>query len=607
MNKLLSDSIFSHNDSIEIEKNFKRKCPKEKIYVKRMKEELELIISKNLARHVLRVCEILNLLENVPHIIRGSYGSSLICYLLGITNIDPIKENISFSRFLNIYKTKLPDFDIDIPHIKHDLAFRKISKKWGNKVARISNHVTYGEKEATRKAIKEMGFNKIVPKTKCNSNFFKDEDKKKELIKKIASIKNTFKCYSLHCGGIIFFDQDIPKELIVNNKNKDIQQIKYNKDDVDKKGIFKIDILSNRGLTQLFDISNMPIENYPNGDHKVVELLCSGKNIGLTFGESPLVKKLLCFTKPKNINDLAKCLAIIRPMASGDNINNKKIKKTDVTDEIDFDNLLSSSIIFDDDAIQYIQKIIGCTEEIADKYRRSFGKSDWKEINKFCWILKNKKNISSQDCDKIKQKLLNLRKYSFCKSHAFSYAKLVWALAYQKVYNPALFWLSTLNNCDSMYRSWVYFREAKNVGLILTLGKKPWVLNNNTLISSSSIEYDGKLSMRDQIKQYGYWINDNFLDGCSVNVTNANISKVKFVGLIATGRITRKYKDNKCTYHTYITIGYANCRYIDIIIDSFVFFWNYDIIKGEGIFKELDKESRYGVIHTNIHKLEKLN
>lgn len=603
---LLSDPIFSHQDAIKMAKQFKRKCPKDKIYINRMKDELELIIGKNLTDNILRVCEILDLLKNIPHIIRGSSGSSLICFFLGITNIDPIKENISFSRFLNIYRTKLPDFDIDIPHTKHELAFKKISKKWGNKVARISNHVMYGEKGAVRKAIKEMGYNKRVPKNKCNINFFPEEEKKKELIKKISEIKNTFKCYSLHCGGIIFFDQDIPKELLINNDNNNIQQIKYNKDDIDEKGIFKVDILSNRGLTQLFGISDQAIEDYPDNDPKIEELLCKGKNIGLTFGESPLVKKLCCFVKPKNIKDLAKCLAIIRPMASGDN---KKKKKVEVEDDIE-DNFIESSIIFDDDAIQYIQKLINCDEGIADKYRRAFGKGNWKEINKFCWILKNNKNISVNDCEKIKLKLLNLRKYSFCKSHAFSYAKLVWALSYQKVYNPKLFWLSTLNNCESMYRPWVHYREAKMAGLKLTLGRRPWKLKDDgeTLISVFSDNNNSKkLTMSQQFNMYGYWIENKFYEDCGVNIVDHQSLKVKFSGLIAIGRISRKYVDKSYKYYTYITIGYQNSYYIDIVIDKYVNFWDYDKIEGHGIFKELDKQANYGIINAISYKTLKIS
>ena len=129
----MDNPIFTHPESVILAKKFKRKCKKESEYIKRLGLELELIIEKKLTGNVIRVTEILDLLDKVPHIIRGSSGSSLICYLLGITNIDPIEYNISFARFLNYYRSKLPDFDIDIPHIKHETAFKKINKEWYKK------------------------------------------------------------------------------------------------------------------------------------------------------------------------------------------------------------------------------------------------------------------------------------------------------------------------------------------------------------------------------------------------------------------------------------------------------------------------------------------
>ena len=77
----------------------------------------------------------------IPHVTRGSCGSSLVCYLLGISNVDPIKHDIKFERFLNIYRDKLPDIDLDFPHYLRDEVFLKLELKWPNQVARISNHV----------------------------------------------------------------------------------------------------------------------------------------------------------------------------------------------------------------------------------------------------------------------------------------------------------------------------------------------------------------------------------------------------------------------------------------------------------------------------------
>ena len=588
--EFICDPVFSHNDAITLAKKFQRKCPKTKQYVERLGMELRLIIEKKLTNNILRVTEILELLHKIPHIIRGSSGSSLVCYLLGITDIDPIKYNISFARFLNHYRSKLPDFDIDIPHIKHELAFKKINKKWGNQVARISNHVSYGQKSAIRKAIKELGFNKRVPKKDCNLNFFKDEDKKKELEKKTKELTGQFKNYSLHCGGIIFQEEGFTDDILIKTKDQVIQQVNYNKDDVDKKDIFKIDILSNRGLTQLFDISKTPIENYPDSDPKVIELLKSGKNIGLTFCESPGMRKILCLNKPKNIFELAECLSLIRPMAS----ESKSVM-------IEEESSRKSDLKFDDDAIQYISQLLNCDEGIADKYRRAFSKSNWKEINLFMWKIKD-----NPQKEKIKKKLLNLRKYSFCKSHAISYAKLVWALAYNKVYNPAEFWVSTLNNCHSMYRSWVHFREAKIDGKVnLELGHFPFVLDvdTNTIRPVNKVK-EKNLCQKEQLNKYGYWISDEFYEGCSVQVLDKEKSLVKFTGLLACGRWCRKWIKGKYKFYTYLTIGYKNGFYIDLKIDDkWISTKNANIIEGTGTFIEVDKSAKYGYISVEKCKM----
>ena len=171
-----------------IKSKFKRKCPNHSEYKDRLERELRLIIEKKFVDYILKICEILDLIKSVPHIIRGSSGSSLVCYLLGITDIDPVKERISFARFLNEYRNSMPDIDMDFPHNHRDKIFTKIFEKWNN-VVRISNHVLYGQKSAIRKALKDMDIKGRIPKSKCNLNYFSDKEKKKELIKKVDELK----------------------------------------------------------------------------------------------------------------------------------------------------------------------------------------------------------------------------------------------------------------------------------------------------------------------------------------------------------------------------------------------------------------------------------
>jgi hypothetical protein len=228
-------------------------------------------------------------------------------------------------------------------------------------------------------------------------------------------------------------------------------------------------------------------------------------------------------------------------------------------------------------------------------------------MNVFGYLIKD-----MDDNDSIMDDLEGLQKYSFCKSHAYSYAQLCWALAYSKAHTPKKFWRSALNNCHSMYRTWVHFWEANKSGLELTLGTKPWKIKNNKLIGyGKDIIKNKKLQNLDnpivQYKNYGYWTQPQFLS----NLYLKKISKhkndniiVEFRGLIATGR---KYynrnlrkKNDGCTF---ITIGYGTGKYIDITITG-LYSLNSDIVSGMGILKKYIDNCNYYSIDVTQHKFE---
>lgn len=342
--------------SVIIDK-FVRKCPETNEYKERLEKEINLIIQKNFVQYILQVCEILELVGDIPHIIRGSSGSSLVCWLLGITTIDPVSNSICFSRFLNEFRNSMPDIDMDFPHNQRNKIFYQIFARWPN-VVRISNYVKYKDNGAIRKALKEMGVEGRIEKSRCNLNYWKAKEKKTELAKRVIEIKGKFKTYSLHCGGIIFFTNlsDMSKYKIVD------RQILLNKVDVELEGFYKIDILANRGLSQLINIDSKPLDQYDFNDSKTIQLLQSGNNIGLTFGESPGMRKIFSTLKPKTVMDIAKCLALIRPGTTDE--------KADTIED------LYDKIIFDDDAIKYIQNLLGCSESRADNIRRIYSKGN---------------------------------------------------------------------------------------------------------------------------------------------------------------------------------------------------------------------------------------
>ena len=228
---------------------FIRELPNDKKYEDRLAEELDIIAKLGFAKHFLRVVEILNLTSDIPHITRGSAGSSLICWLLGISDVDPIAEHIPLSRFMNPKREDLPDIDLDFPHWKQETVMNRIFKKWAGQSARVSNYVTYKEKSARREAAKRLG-----AKGKLKRNF-KFEEVVPEFVEDAERLSNKLmgkkRCISKHCGGILIFDTKVPKSLI-NGENQ-ILLDKYETEDLEH---FKIDILANRGLSQLWEISN---------------------------------------------------------------------------------------------------------------------------------------------------------------------------------------------------------------------------------------------------------------------------------------------------------------------------------------------------------------
>lgn len=571
------------DENCDIRQLFIRKIPNLTVYHERLDYELNLLKRKNLFYHLIQAIQILNITKNIPHVTRGSCGSSLVCYLLGISHIDPILNNIKFSRFLNEYRNNLPDIDLDFPHNLRDEVFLKIELQWPGKVARISNHVYYHEKSALRQAIRNAGIHKFIGKndinkeistmTKETQKFINDEKKR---------LDNTFKCYSLHCGGIVYYPNGVPEEILINKNISSIKQINMNKHEVAKDKNFKIDILSSRGLSQLYEINKfslkgMEFEDFQY-DKQTFDMLHRGDNIGITLAESPLMRLAFIKFKPKSLYDLAVCLSIIRPAAKdAKNVN---------PDFININNK-NDLIIFDDDAIDIISKTCKISEEDADKYRRAFAKGDKTGISEFKRVIDNlsddnewKKNIM--------RKLSNLSRYGFCKAHAFSYAQLIWKLAYMKAHHPYEFWKASLNNCDSSYKKWVHLYEARRAGI--DVYKKNLKKDDVSIYAVNRRKKIINYTPLQQLKLYGYWdmVNDDFFPECYLNIEN---NVYQFNGIIASSRL-KKTSNKDSLLMLFIGVYSQGKKYIQVNISNLKYFDTKKVgIKGSGkCISQLDKQ-----------------
>lgn len=586
--KELRDKSLALEDSLVLEDSLRNvvkgkfvRSYDDTLHTARLKLELDLFEEKDLFPYLLRAVEILELTDHIAHVTRGSCGSSLTCYLLGISHVDPVKYNISFARFLNTFRDTLPDIDFDFPYHVRDEVFMKIEERWPNQVARISNHVHYHEKSALRAALRESGVRHFVKKSGVKHEISKlDASVQKRIRERVQELDNTFRCYSLHCGGIVFYPEGVPKNLKLDNDSI-MSQISLDKRDVAEQKNFKIDILASRGISQLLDTSDtIDFENFQY-DEETFDMLAHGDNIGITLGESPLMRSTLMKVLGaghRSIEGIALCLAIIRPAAA-------EARSSPTLD----------GLVYDDDAIRLIADLFSCSESEADQKRRQIAKGKGSEV--FADVDRTKEN--RQIIDQLK----HLRKYGFCKAHAYSYAQLVWHLALAKRHRPEQFWRATLKHCKSSYRKWVHIHHARQHNVLFQ--------QIHTTDSDVSIYAENRrkkimgLTLLQQLKTYGYWHmkTKDFFPGCflteelrtgAIDQEHVDVSKrsethvndtrseeqvhVSFRGLIASSRNLSQSK-------FVVFLGYDTGKYVELLVhhDDMPIYTSHVGMRGKGV------------------------
>ena len=538
-------------------KKFTRQLPNTTDYEQRLEEELEIIARLGFAKHFLRVREILDLTRDIPHITRGSAGSSLICWLMGISDVDPIRERIPLSRFMNPKRDDLPDIDLDFPHWQQETVMNRIFKRWPGQSARVSNYVTYKEKSARREAAKRFG-----AKGKLKRNFKLEEvvPEFKEDAERLANkLLGKKRCISKHCGGVLIFGRAVPKSLI--NGTNQILLDKYEIEDLEH---FKIDILANRGLSQLWEIDQRSPTDYPEEDEATSALLCRGDILGVTQGESPAMKRLFRAIRPKTKSDCTLATALIRPVAT------QGRRRASFFQDWSKDGF-QDTIVFEDDAIEIIGDILGCDQYTADMWRRAFAKKNEEKMFEFMQLVGD--HPRKQE---VFQALKELSHFGLCRAHAINLGRLIWALAYQKAHNPKEFWQAALKHCQGSYARWVYWQEAKLAGAV------PAVMEGGEI---------------QELKHTGRWSSPRFIPICT---ELRRPGQVEFCGLVANYRV---FKANPKEYITFVTLGTGNGRYLDVVLNHAVSLHDHPILWGLG---KLGYKNNTEYVIINKHKRFKL-
>ncbi len=469
----------------------KRSEEDRKKYTERMEYELEIIKKMGFPGYFLIVSDFIQ--WSKAHGIpvgpgRGSGAGSVVAWALTITDIDPLRFNLLFERFLNPERVSMPDFDVDFCQERRGETIQYVQEKYG--IDNVAQIVTFGQLQA-KVVIRDVGrvlqipypvvdrLSKMVPNGLNEKGIpytlkesleiepaFEIEANKEPQIKKLLEIalklEGLYRNTSTHAAGIVIGHDSLDKILpIYKDSNSEMPVIQFNMKFVEDASLIKFDFLGLKTLTvlaktlELLRAKNIEVDlsNIPLDDKKTFELLTSGNTSGVFQFESAGMRKILKEMAPDKIEDLVAIVALYRPGPMG-NIPSYIARKHGL-EKIDYlhpmlEEILKETygiIIYQEQVMQIAQVMAGYSLGAADLLRRAMGKKKKEEMIKQRDIFiegAKAKGVSEEKSSEVFDLMEKFASYGFNKSHAAAYAVISYQTAYLKAYYPVEFMAATM-------------------------------------------------------------------------------------------------------------------------------------------------------------------
>ena len=557
------------------------------IYKNRLDHEIKIIIEMNYSGYFLIVSDYIKWAKknNIPvGPGRGSGAGSLVAWCLSITNIDPIKFNLIFERFLNPDRISMPDFDIDFCEEKRDLVFEYLTKKYKDSVAHI---ITFGKLKA-RMVIRDVGrvlglpygfidsICKMIPFDPSRPMKLQEcinveprlqklinEDKRvARLIDLSLKLEGLNRNVATHAAGVVIADKKLTETVPLykdSSANLLLPSTQFDMYSAESAGLVKFDFLGLKTLTVIDKTqklvnkvnSKFNIEEINYEDPKVYELLSSGKTVGLFQLESSGMKDALINMKPNRLEDIIALVALYRPgpMSNIPIYNDCKNGKKDPNYlHPELEQILKPTygvIIYQEQVMQIAQTLSGFTAGEADILRRAMGKKKRAELEKQKQRFVEgafKNGISKDIAAGIFLKIEPFAEYGFNKSHAAAYAVIAYQTAYLKTYFPHEFFAASMSmELSNQNKLSEFYEELKRLNISVV---RPDI---NTCFADFTSNGKDFLYALGAIKNVGYEAISNVVKEREENgnfnnisdfinrVNPKNINKLQLEGLVKAG------------------------------------------------------------------------
>ncbi len=481
------------------------------ILVERTEYELDIIQKMKFSGYFLIVSDLINWGKNQGIIFgpgRGSAAGSIVSYALNITEIDPIKFNLMFERFLNPSRVSMPDIDIDIQDSRREEVINYCVNKYG--INRVANIVTFG-KMAARNAVRDVArvlevpyadadkLAKMLPLpiqgrhiplkiTLKEDSTLKQEYKTNPVSKKILDLakqlEGTIRSHGVHAAGVVIAPTDITEHVPLEIAQKGAVTTQYPMGPIDELGLLKIDFL---GLSNLTIINNtlriikrvynkkINILEIPFDDPKTFELLSNAKTTGVFQLESAGMKRYLKELKPTVFSDIIAMVALYRPGPMSE--IPKFIKGKNDSNAISYPHKALEPIlkdtygvmVYQEQITQILQLVAGYSAGEADLVRKAIGKKNRNimanEEPKFidgCL----KQGLTKKSAEELWSLIQPFADYSFNKAHATCYGQIAYTTAYLKANYPMAYMSALMtSDYDNSDRLAIEIGECQSLGI----------------------------------------------------------------------------------------------------------------------------------------------
>ncbi|WFT73486.1 DNA polymerase III subunit alpha [Halobacillus naozhouensis] len=473
----------------------------------RLEHELKVITSMNFSDYFLIVWDFIDYareagMEAGPG--RGSAAGSIVSYLLGITQVDPLEYHLFFERFLNPERLTMPDIDIDFPDDRRDEVIEYVANKYGKEhVAQICTFGTFASRSVLRELFKTMNvdhrdasfiLNHIkggsssklrqqVQKSSALKEYIRSSPHLQKVFQLASKLEGLPRHVSTHAAGVVISEQPLIEYTALMQGQGDVQLTQFAMGDIEAVGLLKMDFLGLRNLSLMRRIekkiqdyrdSNFSIKGIPLVDNQSFELLQKGKTNGVFQLESQGMKDVLRRLKPSHFEDVVAVNALYRPGPM--EYIPVYINRKHGVEEIDYPHpdlqpILKSTfgvLVYQEQIMQVAKKMAGYSLGEADLLRRAVSKKQ-REIlvqQREQFISRTVETGYTDDvANELFDWIVKFSNYGFNRSHAVAYSMISYQLAYLKAHYPSYFLAelinSTIGDRDKLS---TYLREAKDLG-----------------------------------------------------------------------------------------------------------------------------------------------